>query len=208
MKKFILIAAALFVGTLAQAQIVANAGYIHAFENSKYAVVGNANGYLPYKGSLDGFYVGANYYYSLDKYVNGLAVLPGANISALFGRHAQFNSYSVSELALNIPVQACYTYKINDNFHVFGQTGPALQFAFTHNVRDNQGTTYSLLRKNNRFGEARTFFNLFWGITAGVEVSELLRIEVGFDFGFLNQSRTEDYKVSRNFLHFGVGYLF
>lgn len=207
MKKFILIAAALFVGTLAQAQIVANAGYIHAFENSKYSAI-TGDTYTPYRGSLDGFYVGANYYYSLDRYVSGLAVLPGANISALFGRHAQFNSYSVSELALNIPVQACYTYKINDNFHVFGQTGPALQFAFTHNVRDNQGTTYSLLRKNNRFGEARTFFNLFWGITAGVEVSELLRIEVGFDFGFLNQSRTEGYKVSRNFLHFGVGYLF
>ncbi len=65
-----------------------------------------------------------------------------------------------------------------------------------------------VLKKNNLFGEARTFFNLFWGITAGVEVSELLRIEMGFDFGFLNQSRTEGYKVSRNFLHFGVGYLF
>ena len=207
MKKFILIVAALFVGTLAQAQITANGGYIHAFENSKYrSLTGDA--YTPYQGSLDGFYVGANYYYSLDRYVSGLAVLPGANISALFGRHAHSNAHRVSELALNIPVHASYTYKINDNFHVFGQTGPAFQFAFTHNVRDNQGTTYSLLKKNNLFGESRTFFNLFWGITAGVEVSELLRIEVGFDFGFLNQSLVEGYKVSRNFLHFGVGYLF
>lgn len=205
MKKFILIAAALFVGTLAQAQIVANGGYIHAFENSKYSVGDN---YVSYKGSLDGFYVGATYYYSLDKYVNGLAVLPGANISALFGRHAQVNAYSVSELALNIPVQASYTYKINENFHVFGQTGPALQFAFTHNVRDNQGTTYALLKKDNRFGESRSLFNLYWGIAAGVEVSELIRIEIGYDFGFFNLSTTDRIKLGRQFLHFGVGYLF
>ena len=207
MKKFILIAAALFVGTLAQAQIVANAGYIHAFENSKYSAI-TGDTYTPYQGSLDGFYVGASYYYSLDRYVSGLAVLPGANISALFGRHAKYNTCGVSEVALNIPVQASYTYQINDNCHVFGQTGPALQFAFLHNVQDERGTSFPLLRKDNSFGEARTFFNLFWGITAGVEVSELLRIEMGFDFGFLNQSRTEGYKVSRNFLHFGVGYLF
>ena len=206
MKKFILIAAALFVGTLAQAQIVANGGYIHAFENSRYYY---GDGYAPsYKGSLDGFYVGANYYYSLDRYVNGLAVLPGANISALFGRHALSNSYRVSELALNIPIQASYTYRINENFHVFGQTGPSFQFAFTHNVRDDKGTSYPLLRKDNRYGEARSLFNLFWGFTAGVEVSELLRIEVGYDLGFLNQSRTDGFKVSRNFLHFGIGYLF
>ena len=82
MKKFILIAAALFVGTLAQAQIVANAGYIHAFENSKYSAI-TGDTYTPYQGSLDGFYVGANYYYSLDRYVSGLAVLPGAALPFL-----------------------------------------------------------------------------------------------------------------------------
>lgn len=205
MKKLILIAAALFVGTLAQAQIVAEGGYIHAFENSKY---GNGAGYVSYKGSLDGFYAGAHYYYSLDKHLNGLAVLPGANLSALFGRHARYNDCRVSELALNIPVHASYTYKINENFNVFGQTGPAFQFAFTHNVRDGQGTSYPLLRKDNRFGESRSLFNIFWGITAGVEVSELIRIEIGYDFGFLNQSLMDGFKVSRNFLHFSVGFLF
>ena len=205
MKKFILIVAALFVGTLAQAQITANGGYIHATESFKSSVVSNSS-------PLDGFYAGANYYYSLDRFVDGLAVLPGLNLSFLWGSrtmlaNTNYTNIKLSEVALNIPVYASYTYKINENFKVFGQTGPSFQFAFSHRASTPQAS-YQLLNRSNGLDLVRSVFNLYWGIGAGVEVNELLRLDVGYDFGFFNMSRTDDVSIRRGYLHFGVGYLF
>ena len=212
MKKIIVLAAALLLGWQANAQIVANAGYVHGFETMKSANNLTA-GYDFDHSSLDGLFAGANYYYSLDNLVDGLAAMPGANLSLLFGRYWAEDDYKVRELALNIPLQASYTYEVNENLKVFGQTGPALQFALVHKVKDNHGNTYSLLNKNNSLYEARSPFNMYWGFAAGVEVSDMLRIEVGYDLGFFNlHRRVNEHEflrsVKRNFLHFSVGYLF
>ena len=204
MKKIIVLAAALLIGLQAQAQIVANGGFAVAFENAK---VDGFDGYYSHPSALFGVYAGGNYYYSLDNIVDGLAVMPGANLSLLFGRHWDFSDVKVRELALNLPLQACYTYEINKDLSVFGQTGPTLQFALTHKAITS-GATYNLLSKKNNFGEVRSPFNIYWGFAGGVEVSQMLRIEVGYDFGFFNLSRTDGIRISRGFLHFGVGYLF
>ena len=200
MKKIIVLAAALLLGWQVNAQVVANAGFTAAFENTKTSSVSRPS-------TLFGPYAGANYYFSLDNVVEGLAVLPGANISLLFGRHWFDANVKVRELALNLPLQACYTYEVNDNLKVFGQTGPTIQFALAHKAI-TPGATYNLLSKQNDFGEVRSPFNLYWGIATGVEVSDMLRIEAGYDFGFFYLSRTEGLRISRGFLHFGVGYLF
>jgi hypothetical protein len=212
MKKIIVLAAALLLGWQARAQVVANAGYVHAFETMKSANY-LTEGFDYDHASLDGFFAGANYYLSLDSVLDGLAAMPGANLSMLFGRYWYDDDFKVRELALNLPLQASYTYEINESLKVFGQTGPTLQFALTHKVKDNHGTTYSLLNRNNSLYEARRPFNFYWGLATGVEVSDMLRIEVGFDFGFANLHRTVDEheflkSVKRNFLHIGVGYLF
>ena len=213
MKKIIVLAAALFLGWQANAQIVANAGYIHASETMRSAYNVQPDNNRIDHASLDGVFAGANYYFSLDNVVDGLAAMPGANLSLLFGRYWRDDDFRVRELALNLPLQASYTYEVNENLKVFGQTGPTLQFALAYKVKDNHGTTYSLLNKNNDFLEARRPFNIYWGIAAGVEVSDMLRIEVGYDFGFCNLHRPLDEyeflkKVTRGFLHIGVGYLF
>ena len=212
MKKIIVLAAALLLGWQANAQIVANAGYVHGFETMKSANNLTAS-YDTHHSSLDGLFAGANYYFSLDDVIDGFAAMPGANLSLLFGRYWDDDNFKVRELALNIPLQASYSYEVNDNLKVFGQTGPTLQFALAHKVKDNHGTTYSLLNKNNSFFEARRPFNFYWGLATGVEVSDMLRIEVGIDFGFANLHRTVSEheflrSVRRNFLHFSVGYLF
>jgi hypothetical protein len=212
MKKIIVLAAALFLGWQANAQIVANAGYAHAFETMKSANNLTA-GYDYDHAGLDGLFAGANYYFSLDDVVDGLAAMPGANLSLLFGRYWMDDDFKVCELALNLPMQASYTYEVNESLKVFGQTGPTLQFALAHKVKDNHGTTYSLLNKNNNFYEVRKPFNFYWGLAAGVEVSDMLRIEAGYDFGFANLHRSvTDHEflrsVKRGFLHFSVGYLF
>ena len=205
MKKIIVLAVALLLGLQAKAQIVANGGFAVAFENAKVSYLDGD--YYSHHSALFGIYAGANYYFSLDNLVDGLAVLPGANLSLLMGRHWDFDDVKVRELALNLPVQACYTYEINSDFKVFGQTGPTLQFALTHKAI-TPGATYNLLSKKNNFGEVRSPFNLYWGFAAGAEIIEMLRIEAGYDFGFCNLSRNDGLKIHRGFLHIGVGYLF
>lgn len=212
MKKFIVIAAALLLGFQARAQVIADAGFVTAFEKTT-----TLQDVTFHKASF-GLYAGANYYYSLDNLVDGLAVLPGANLSVLIGRHWYLNDIRVRELALNIPLQASYTYEINDKVKVFGQTGPTLQLALAYKAKDSKGTTYSLLRKDNEFWkypttpQARRPFNIYWGLAAGAEVSDMLRIQVGVDFGFVNLRRpienTNVSKITRTTVHVGVGYLF
>ena len=206
MKKFIIILATLLLGFQAHAQIIADAGFEVAFEKTR-----NDLGYY-HPSSMFGLYAGANYYYSLDELVDGLAVLPGANLSALVGRHWDRSGVKKRELALNIPIQASYTYEINEHVKVLGQTGPTFQIALAHKVWDSQGNTYSLLNKDNNFGEARQPFNIYWGFAAGAEVNDMLRIHVGIDLGLVNLNRRLEHstinKVTRNFLHIGVGYLF
>lgn len=207
MKKFIVIVAALLLGFQAKAQIIADAGFEVAFEKTR-----NDLGYY-HPSSMFGLYAGANYYYSLDELVDGLAVLPGANLSVLIGRNFESRDFRERELALNIPLQASYTHELNENIKVFGQTGPAIQLALVHKVRDTTtGTTYPLLNKNNTFGYARQPFNIYWGFAAGAEVNDMLRIHVGIDLGLVNLNRRLEHstinKVTRNFLHIGVGYLF
>ena len=206
MKKIIVIVAALLLGFQAKAQIIADAGFALAFENTR-----NDLGFY-HPSNMYGVFAGANYYFNLDSVVDGLAVLPGANLSVLIGRHSELSDVRLRELALNIPLQASYTYEINEKVKVFGQTGPTLQFALAHKARDSRGTTYSLLNKNNLFGEVRKPFNIYWGFAAGAEINDMFRVEAGFDFGFFNLNKRVEHstinKVTRNFLHIGVGYLF
>ena len=61
---------------------------------------------------------------------------------------------------------------------------------------------------NNQYGYVRNRFNIYWGFAGGVEVSDTFRVEVGFDLGFLDLGRGKELHIGRNFLHFGLGYLF
>lgn len=209
MKKFIVLAAALLLGFQAKAQLIAEGGFNLGFENSKvYNSVDKS--YYSHPSNLFGLYAGVNYYYSLDSVADGLAVVPGLNLSFLVGRHWDYytSASKVREVALNLPIQVSYTYQINDDVKVFGETGPTFQLALVHKVKDTMGTTYSLLNRNNKYGEYRQPFNFYWGLAAGAEINDSFRVELGFDLGFVNLSRTDNLKINRNILHLGVGYLF
>ena len=203
-----MLAAALLLGWQAQAQIIVGGGYIHTLEKVRFS----QENMSPENGGLNGIYVGANYYYSLDDVLDGLALVPGANVSMLMGHHWSYKDVEERELALNIPLAAGYTYPINDYLSLFGQTGLSLQIALSHKIQDKQGTTYSLLVKDNKFGESRGRFNLYWGIAGGVQLNEKVRIDLGWDLGLvnLNTHRADNNisRVSRSYLHLGVAFLF
>ncbi len=204
MKKLVILAAALLVGIQANAQLLLNGNFNLALETSKYGELGSHN------GNLFGLAVGATYYYSLDNVTDGLAILPGANLSSLIGNHTLVDNAKLTEVSLNVPIHLGYTYEISDYVKLFGQTGPVFQLGLTSKVKTT-GATYSLYNKKNDLGEVRNRFNMYWGIAVGAELNDLLRVHVGVDLGLLNRASSDNLaltKLSRNTFVFGVAYLF
>jgi len=206
MKKVLLIVAALFVGMQAHAQLVADGGYFHGFEN------GNTAYSSP---SLDGLFLGARYNVDLENWMDGLSFIPGLNFSALRGKVMVANVVlprtTVREIAINLPLQLKYRYEFMSNFAVYGFAGPTLQLGLLNNVvdkNDNATLRYNMYKENKLGTAPRTPFNLYLGLGAGVEVSERIQVNVGFDFGLLNLTTGQNYKLHRNVLKIGIGYIF
>lgn len=205
MKKVILIVASLLLGLQAHAQLAADGGYMHAFENGKGSVLGitatNARGW-------DGFFVGGRYNIGLDNVVNGLSVDPGANVSFLWSRYS--NTSVGREIAINVPIHLVYSLDIMSDVKVKFLAGPTLQMGLLNNLvdRSNNSTTTYNMYKETTLGSARTPFNLFLGVGAGIEVADAIRVKVGFDFGLLNTTTATNATLHRNILKIGVGYIF
>lgn len=202
MKKFLVaaVAALFFAGISSNAQIIFSTGYVHAFESNTYI------------SGLDGAYFGANYYYSLDGLVEGLALQPGVSLSFLGGRKYDDKDIRIKERDVNIPILASYTFPLAGNIRVVGLTGPNFQFGISAMALDNMGTSYDLYNIKNRPLYTRNRFNFCWSFAAGVEISDRYRIEAGYDLGFSDVIRDRAEGVSgtsgRGLLHIGVGYFF
>ena len=228
MKKLIVIAAALFVGLQANAQIIFNGGYLHATENTTLIEKNLVNEDVTLNGTdiLDGFYAGAKYRINLDGITEGLSFAPGVNFSFLFGRHNSLDARDpmddkaiMNQIALNVPLHVQYLFEITPDFKLEAWAGPTFQYGLYDRVIDNGENPvyifdqYKLIKSaalivGTREMAPRSPFNLYLGIGAGVEVAELVHVNVGYDFGLLNLSTAQNGKILRGMLRVGVGYNF
>lgn len=206
MKKILLLAAALFLGLQAHAQLAAEGGYMHAFESA------NTIYRSPSQG---GIFVGARYNIDLDNWVDGLYASPGLNLSVLNGRvllnDLVLTKVGSREVALNMPLHIAYKHEFVSDFSVYGFAGPTLQLGLLNNIVDrNDNSTYRYnMYKENKLGAApRAPFNLYLGLGAGICVADRFLVNVGFDFGLLNLTTATNAKLHRNVLKIGVGYVF
>ena len=220
MRKFIVIAAALLIGIQANAQLIFNGGYLHATENiSQTTTVAGTSNTQTGTNLLDGFYAGAKYRINLDGITDGLSLAPGANVSFLFGKEAGIpdilDDARTTEIALNIPLHFQYLFEITPDFKLEAWAGPTFQYGIydrTINGSDNPTLIYNLYKEISVLGVAtsapRNRINLFLGLGLGFEVSELIHINVGYDFGLLNLSTDPNGKITRGLLRIGLGYNF
>ena len=224
MKKLLVIAAALvLMGTQAQAQLIFNAGYLHATETTKHVQdqttkVG--------AGVLDGFYTGAKYRFKLDGITEGLSIAPGANFSFLFGVDGGLpdvlDDAKTTEVALNVPLHVQYLFEITPDFKLEAWAGPTFQVGIYNRTIDGTGNPTYIFNQyqdipanvnvdlGGAYGAvpARSRINLFLGLGLGFEVAELVHVNVGYDFGLLNLSKGVGYDIRRGLLRVGVGYNF
>lgn len=209
MKKLLLIATSLVLAVLPlRAQLTADAGYLHAFENTR---VGNAKE----SSYLDGIYAGVRYNVSLYNLVEGLSLAPGANISALFGKYYDNADIRLQEVAVNIPLHAMYTLPVLSDLSLQFLAGPTFQLGIFHRGVDatsNPSQTYDFYKSYKVLGmetlPARNRFNVYLGLGVGACVADRFLVNLGFDFGLVNLSSGDNWNISRNVLKIGLGYIF
>ena len=213
MKKLLIIVLAMFVGIQANAQFIFNGGYLHATENiTKTTLAGSVSG----TNLLDGFYAGAKYRIGLDGITQGLSFAPGANFSFLFGKEAGvpdiLDGNNTTEVALNIPLHVQYLLELTPDFKLEAWAGPTFQLGiYNRTINGDNNPTYIYNQYKAISGTnipARNRVNLFLGLGVGVEVAELVHVNVGYDFGLLNMSTGTDTKITRGLLRIGLAYNF
>lgn len=213
MKKLIVVlAVALFAGVQAHAQFMAEAGYIHAFENAK---VTRNGGTESATSALDGFYAGGKIRIPLYNLVDGLSIDPGVNFSFLFGRDRGIQDIiddaHQTEVALNIPLHINYCFEIADGLSLQAYAGPTFQYGILfHGIKGEENPTliYNYYKEVPMAVPARSRTNLYLGAGVGVEVAEMVNVLLGFDYGLLNMSTGSGDKIYRGLIKVGVGYIF
>ena len=212
MKKIIAIvlAAALFAGTNAFAQLYPGAGYINS------TLSGQFNGNAQDPVNSNGFYAGASFNVALP---GGLAVAPGLYASlitntseggvSLFGV-SQNSKSTFTEIALNVPVMANYTYALNRDAKVFAYAGPTFQLGLSSKtVTENSGVVTGTSTSDHYADGDFNKFNVYVGGGVGAEFAKIL-VTVGYDYGLMNlyAGSTDNTYYHRANLHIGVGYAF
>ncbi|MCR5018668.1 MAG: PorT family protein [Bacteroidales bacterium] len=212
MKKIlaIVLAAALFAGTNAFAQLYPGAGYINSTLSGQY----NGNAQDPVNSN--GFYAGASFNVALP---GGLAVAPGLYASlitntseggvSLFGV-SQNSKSTFTEIALNVPVLANYTYALNRDAKVFAYAGPTFQLGLSSKTHTDASGVISGSSDTDHYADGDfNKFNIYVGGGVGAEFAKIL-VTVGYDYGLMNlyAGTTENTYYHRANLHIGVGYAF
>ena len=111
-----------------------------------------------------------------------------------------------------------YLFEITPDFKLEAWAGPTFQYGIYNRTIDGESNPTNIFNlykeiptSQNNPGlaiPARNRINLFLGIGLGVEVSELVHVNVGYDFGLLNLTTDANGEIRRGLLRIGLGYNF
>lgn len=207
MKKIILsIALATVAATSAMAQFSVGAGYLNqTLKTTVSSTTTNA--------AFQGVYVGADASYYLGL---GFSVVPGIYYGYLSSdENLGFSLASVSSSTKNhyiaVPVNFKYGIKPLDVLGVFAYAGPQ----FSLGISSKTTTTGTVLGASgssvlDNYGDDGSLnrFNLSAGVGLGVEFFDVVRVEFGYNYGFLNLNKTDNVTSKASSWHVGAAFLF
>jgi len=213
MKKFTVILSAallLLAGTQANAQMSIGAGYVNSAESIKLSK--NAD---PSTNALNGFYAGFGYTLPV---VGGLNFTPGVYYEFLtkgdasnIGGVADVSG-KITEHYINVPLTLSFGAELADGFRLFAYAGPTAAIGLASTTQYNGSflglSAGSTVDNYNNDGYGR--FDILLGAGLGFELADMIRLNVGYDWGLLNRYTGGAEGVSRrNTRHTaGVAFLF
>ena len=182
MKKFLVLAALLFIGYSASAQFKISAGYL----NSK---VSFSESHLTASFDGNGFYVGGLYEAPISDI--GLSIEPGV----LFD-YIKFKAHEMSTdiYYFRVPVHVNYSFEVADAATIFVGAGPSVVCGVGGSDDPFEDGAFKR-------------FDLQLGAMAGVRFAKHFEVRAGYDWGVLKAADT-DVKNHRNAFTVGLAYAF
>ena len=190
MKKLILtLALAAVAAVCAKAQIGVGVGYGTKQFNDN-------------SDNLAGLYVGADYSVPIPA-VNGLCATAGLEF-AMYS-HKTDNT-SVKENYLAVPVLFNYAIPVADVIKVVPFAGPT--FSYGLSSQSSITALGATVTTDNYDGTDYTQFDILVGGGLALIVSDMVRVNVGYNIGLLDRDKSDNTTLKTSGLHFGVGFLF
>ena len=201
MKKIIISLAIAIAATVsASAQVSVGAGYLN--QTNKTTVSNNSS-----SRALNGFYAGVDLGYGLGY---GLSIVPGVYYGYISGKTTALEgvaeaNYVRHDIAITVNVK--YGIDILDALNVFAYAGPQFNIGL---ASTSTATVAGISKSINNFDEngAERRFDLSIGVGLGFDVADLIRINLGYNFGLLNRANSENVVTKANTLHVGLAVLF
>lgn len=181
------------------AQVSVGAGYLSSTEVVK------SGSSSTERTPLNGFYAGISYTLPI---ASGINFNPGV----YFGYATKDNTASIFGLKLegrqndtfiNIPLHFSFGADLGSGLRFFAYGGPSASLAVASNIVSGS-TTYDRLQDNDSLQR----FDIMLGGGVGLLVNNLVRFQVGYDFGLLNRYNSDNFTVTRNQLTAGATFLF
>ena len=207
MKRFlttVLAASLMLIGTNAFAQLSVAAGFANSqtkFDINVLNVIKTSH-----NANLNGFYAGASY--NIPVGTSGLGIAPGVYFAYMTDKDVDIYvaSGDLVESYLEIPLDLNLKFPIADGLNGVIYAGPTFAYGVASKVNSGSTTidlydgTISNYLDYNRI-------DVLAGGGIGVEFENMVRFDVGYDFGLLNRGGST-VGVHRNQLHAGVAFMF
>ncbi len=204
----ILAASMMLIGTSAFAQASVGLG----FANSpvKMSLLGFSQTY-----SLNGLYVGGSYNIALGS--SGLGVAPGLYYTFLTkDKVADFEGYasgSFSEHYISVPVMLNFGFELAEDIVGRIYAGPTLAYGIASDFKYGSDVKDLPISASFSVYDALPYdrFDLMLGGGIAVDFYDMVRFDVGYDYGMLNRYDgvgSSLLKINRSQIHAGVSYLF
>lgn len=201
-------ASLMLIGANAFAQASIGAGFVNSTDKTKYSGTTSTT-------NLSGFYVGGSYNIGIS---GGLCVAPGLYYTLVNKSDAEVITLGtiasakadITEHYLSLPVMFNYGLQLADGVVGSVYAGPTLAYGIASNIKYTGsivGFETDKTYDNYDYNYAR--FDVLLGGGVAVEFYDMVRFDVGYDYGMLNRyTGADDATRHRSQLHVGVAYMF
>lgn len=138
------------------------------------------------------------------------------NMSAGIGSASVTSKNRLNEHYLDIPLMFNYGYEISDNARIFVFAGPTGSFGLyanaTTKVEASAGNTSGKTDKKSvdLWGDDSNYkrCDIKIGGGVGIDICKNWRIQVGYDYGLINRTKTENMSLHTHSIKAGLAYMF
>ena len=201
--------------TLSQAQVRVGAGFVHDMRTTSYST--NSNVFYSASGStvipLSGFYAGLTF--SLD--LGAVTFDPGVYYSLTTGERKTLDEIdeiitgTVTEHNITVPMHFNYGVDLGSAVRLSVYAGPSVEVGLssTYKIDTSSFGIVHLDDATDMYEDSDySRLDILAGAGLAVDLFDMFRISVGYDFGLLDRNKADNCSVRDRILHAGIAFLF